>query len=85
MEPLLLLVLEEGIDRARVGGELPERQIERAIAGGPQEGPVVRDDEAGLLVAPQKMLEEDLRAEVEEVGRLVEEKERGLVEQKRRV
>ena len=44
----------------------------------------MRDDQAGLAIAPQEVLEENLRPQVEEVGRFVEEEQVGLVEQQGR-
>ena len=49
-----------------------------------EEGPVVRDDQAGFLVVPQKVFEQNLRAQVEKVRRLVEQQEIGLVQQQGR-
>jgi hypothetical protein len=50
-------------------------------ARGGQESPVVRDDQASFLVVPQEMLEQDLRPQVEEVGRLVEQEQVRFVQQ----
>ncbi len=50
----------------------------------PEKRPIVRDDQAGLLVVPQKVLEQNLRAQVEEVRRFVEQQQVRLVQQQRR-
>ena len=81
---LLPLILEKRVDTPRIDGQLAAGQVERLIARGPEEGSIVRDDQAGLAIAPQEVLEENLRPQVEEVGRLVEEEQVGLVKQQGR-
>ena len=80
---LFLLELEIGVDLPGEDGQFPVGEVEGLVAGGGEEGPVVGNDQAGFLVAPEEVLEEDLRPQVEEVGRFVEEEERRLVEEQR--
>ena len=80
---LFLLELEIGVDLPREDGQFPVGEVEGLVASGGKEGPVVGNDQAGFLVAPEEVLEEDLRPQVEEVGRFVEEEERRLVEEQR--
>ena len=84
MLALLGLEAEEGVDLPWKDGELAVGEVERLVAGGGEEGPVVGDDKAGFLVAAEEVLEEDLRPQVEEVRRLVQEQQRRLVEEQRR-
>ena len=72
------------VDRPGVNRELAVGEIERLVAGGPEERPIVGDHETGLAVASEKMLEEDLGPQVEKVGGLVEQQKVGLVEQQSR-
>ena len=81
MVPLVPLVVEEGVDLPRKNRQLAAGEVERAIAGGAEESPVVRHDQAALAVVAEKVLEQDLRPQVEKVGRLVQEQQRGLVEE----
>jgi hypothetical protein len=56
---------------------LPPERSSVLVAGGAEKRPVVRHDQtAALAIAAQEMLEQDLRPQVEEVRRLVEEEER---------
>ena len=80
----LLLVFQKGVDLAGKHRQLAARQVERVAARRAQERPVVRDDQAGLGKVPQKMLEQDLRAQVEEVRRLVEQQQVRFVQQQGR-
>jgi hypothetical protein len=77
----LFEVGEVGVDVAGVHRELPARQLERVRAGALQKFAVVRDDEAAAVEVPQEVLEEHLRAQVEEVGRLVEDEHVRVVQQ----
>ena len=79
----LLLVFEEVVDLAGKHGQLAARQVERVAASGPQKGPVVRDDQAGLLVVAEKVLQQNLGPQIEKVGGLVEQQQIRLVQQKR--
>ena len=81
MLPLVSLVVEESVNLPSKNRQLAAGEIERAIAGGTEEGPVVRHDQAALAVVAEKVLEQDLRPQVEEVGRLVEQEQRGLMEE----
>ena len=83
MGPLFLLVFQEGVDLAGEGGELAARQVHRVGAGRAKEGPVVRDDQTAGPVALEEVLQEDLRAQVEEVRRFVEQQQVRLVQQQR--
>ena len=80
---LFLLELEIGVDLPREDGQFPVGEVEGLVASGGKEGPVVGNDQAGFLVAAEEVLEEDLRPQVEEVGRFVEEEEGRLVEEQR--
>ena len=82
--PLLLLVFEKGVNLARIHREVAAGQVERVRAGRPEKRPIVRDDQARLFIVPQKVLEQNLRAQVKEVRRLVEQEQVGLVQQQRR-
>ena len=81
MLPLPTLILEKGIDLARENRQLAAGEVEGAIAGGPEKGPVMRHDQAALAVVTEKVFEQDLRPQVEDVGRFVEQQQRGLVEE----
>src|SRR6185437_9205363 len=78
------LVFQKGIDFAGIHRQFAARQIERMAARRPEKRPVVRDDEAGLGVMPQKVLEQNLRSQIEEVGGLVEQQQVGFMEQQGR-
>ena len=78
------LVFQKGIDLPGIHREFPARQIERVTACRAEKRPVVRDDEAGLGVMPQKVFEQNLRSQIEEVGGLVEQEQVGFMEQKGR-
>ena len=60
------LIFQKGVDLAGKHRQLAARQIERVAAGGAQKGPIVRDDQARLAKFAQEMLEQNLRAQVEE-------------------
>ena len=75
------LIFQKGFDRAGKHRQPAAGQVERVGAGGRQEGPIVRDDQAGLLEIAEKMLEQNLRAQIEKVGRLVEQQQIGIVQQ----
>ena len=77
----LALEFQKGVDLAGKHRQLAARQIERVAAGGAQKGPVVRDDQAGLLIVAQKMFQQNLRPQVEKVRRLVEQQQIRLVQQ----
>ena len=81
MLPLVSLVFEEGVNLPGENCQLAAGEVERAVAGGTEEGPVVRHDQAALAVVAEKVLEQDLRSQVEEVGRLVEQEQRGLMQE----
>ena len=78
------LVFEKGVDPAGKHRQFAARQIERVRAGGPQKGPIVRYDQATFGKVPQEVLEEDLRPQIEKVGRFVEQQQIRLVEQQGR-
>ena len=80
----LALIFQKRVDRAGIQRQLAARQFERLAARGAQEGPIVRDDQAGLAKLAQKVLEQNLRAQVEKVRRLVEQQQVRLVQQQRR-
>src|SRR5205823_1382370 len=80
----LPLIFEKRIDLAGIHRKLSAREIERVAARCAEEGPIVRDDQAGLFVVPQEVFEQDLGAQVEEVGRLVEQQQIRLVEKEGR-
>ena len=82
MGRLLPLVVEEGVDLARdtpSACRAARSSVWSQVAA--EEGPVVRDDQAGLAVVAQEVLEQDLGAQVEEVRRLVEQEQVRLVEE----
>jgi hypothetical protein len=56
-------------------------QFDHARAEGVEEGAVVRDDDEAARVAGQVVLEPEQGFEVEVVGRLVEQQERGLADE----
>ena len=72
VEPLFLLKFQKRIDLAWVDRELAARKIERLIARGGKKRSVVRYDQAGFLVAPQKMLQQDLGAQIEKICGLIQ-------------
>ena len=78
------LMHEVVVDGARMQRQLAVGQVEGLIAGGCQKRPVVGDHQAGLAIAPEKMLQQDLRPQIEEVGRLVEQQEVWLMQQEGR-
>ncbi len=77
----LALIFQERVDLAGKQRQFAARQIERVAARGRQERPVVRDDQAGLVVSLKKVLQQNLRAQVEKVRRLVQEQQIRLVQQ----
>ncbi len=80
----LLLIFQKGFDRAREHRQASARQIERVSAGGREESSIVRDDQTGLLEVAQKMLEQNLRPQVEKVGRFVQQQQIRVVQQQGR-
>ena len=80
---LLLLIFKKGVDLAGKHRQLALRQIERVVAGGREKCPIVRDDQAGLAMIAEEMLQQNLRAQVEKVRRLVEQQQVRLVQQQR--
>ena len=84
MSCLLPLVFQEGVDPPWIGRQLAAGEVERLVAGGGEEGAVVGDDQARLTVAAEEVLEQDLSPQIEEVGRLVEEEQVGVVEEQGR-
>ena len=81
---LLPFVDQEGIDVAGIERELAAGKAQGVVAGRVQEGAVVGGDHAAAPEVLQKGLEEELGAQVEEVGGLVEHKQIGFVQQERR-
>ena len=81
---LLSLEFQIGIDLAGKGRQFAAGQIERVVAGGAQKRPIVGDDQARRPMALQEVFQEDLRAQVEKVRRLVEQQEIRLVQQQGR-
>ena len=69
------------VDVAGEHRELAARQLERVRAGALEERAIVRDDQAAAVEAAQEMLEQHLRAQVEEVRRLVEDQQVRVVQQ----
>ncbi len=84
MLALFALVFQERIDLAGEHRQLAARQVERVGAGRAQEGPIVRHDQAGLLIMPQKVFQQNLRAKIEKVRRFVQQQQVRLVQQQRR-
>ena len=80
----LALILQKGIDLAGKHRQLAARQIERVVAGRGEEGPIVRDDQAGFSITAEKVFQQDLRAQVEKVRRFVEQQQVRLVQQQGR-
>ena len=78
------LEFQKGIDLAREHRQLAARQVQRVVAGRGQERAIVRDDHAGLRETAQEMLQENLRAQVEEVRRLVEQQQIWLMQKQSR-
>ena len=76
-----LLVLPMGVDLARVHRQLSAREVERVVAGRAQKRPIVRDDQAGLVIMSQEVLEQDLGAQVEKVRGFVEQQQVWRMEQ----
>src|SRR5262249_38494810 len=84
MLALLLVKLQERVDLSRKRSQLAARKRQGVLAGGGEKSPVMRHDQGRGLVVLEEVLEEDLRAEVEEVRRLVEQEQVRLVEEERR-
>ena len=79
----LVDVGEERIDVAGVELQLAARELERVRAGSLEERAIVRHDEDAALEAAQKFFEQQLRAQVEEVRRFVEDQQVRIVQQQR--
>ena len=84
MLALFALEFEKRVDLAGKHRQLAARQIERVVAGGAEKRPIVRDDQARRPMVLQEMLQQDLRAQIEEVRRLVEQQQVRLVQQQGR-
>ena len=80
MQPLLLLVFQEGIDRARVG-EVFRARIERAIAGRRGGRPGRGRRSSRLPCSRGESARGESGCEVEKVRGLIEQEERRLVEE----
>ena len=72
---------EIGLDGARVHRELAAGDFERVIAGLLEKLAVVRNDQEAAVEVAEKPFEQHLRAQVEEVRRLVEDQQVRIVEQ----
>jgi hypothetical protein len=68
-----LLEFEKGIDLAGIHRQLAARDVERVRTRRFQKRPVVRHDQARFFEPAQKVFEQNLRSQVEEVGWLVEQ------------
>ncbi len=77
----LILVLPMGVDLPRVHCQFSAREFERVVAGRFQKRSIVRDDQAGLLIMPEEVLEQDLGAQVEKVRGFVEQQQVRRMEQ----
>ena len=80
-DSIFLLEFEVRVHFAGVRRELAAGEVERVVAGGPEEGPVVGDDQARGPVVGEEVFEENLRPQVEEVRRFVEQQQVRLVQQ----
>jgi hypothetical protein len=78
-----LLLADVVVVVAGVAVERPAAELEDPGAERVQEGAVVRDDDEAAGVARQVVLEPEERLEVEVVGRLVEQEQRGLATRRR--
>ena len=79
-----LLILPIGVDLPGIHRQLAAREVERVVASGAQKRAIVRDDQASLVKVPEEVLEQDLGAQVEKVGRFVEQQQVRRVKQQRR-
>jgi hypothetical protein len=73
----------EGVVAARVHGQPVLIEMDDALGHAVQQIAVVADQEQGLGIAPQIVLEPEARLQIEMVGRLVQQQEIGLGEQHR--
>ena len=74
-------ILQIGIHIAGKHRELSPRKFERVRAGSFQERPIVRHHQTTGRKVAQKLLEQHLGAQVEEVRRLVEDQQVRIVQQ----
>ena len=74
-----LLLLHVGFDIGGKQREFASRKFERVSAGGFQETPVVRDDQTTATKVFEEMLEQKLGANIEKVGRLIEQNDVGVL------
>ena len=80
-QTLFFFVFQIGVDLAGKHRQFPTGQVQRVAASRLQEGPVVRHDQAGFLVTPQEMLQQDLGAQVEKVRWFIQQQQVRLVQQ----
>ena len=78
---LFAFVFQIRVDLAGIHGQFATCQIERVLAGRSQECPIMRHNQTSLIIVLQKMLEEDLCAQVEEVRRFVQQQEIRFMQQ----
>ncbi len=76
--------LQISVDRTGIHRELATSQIQCVAAGRREKRAVVRDDETCFPVIPQKVFQQNLRSQVEEVRRFVQQQQIGFVQQQGR-
>ena len=81
MLAFLALKFQISIDLTGKGCQFAPGQIERVVASGAKERPVVRDNQARRPMTLQEVFQENLGSQVEKVRRLVEQQEIRLVQQ----
>ncbi len=80
----LVQVLQVGVDVAGEQGQLAAGEFQRVGAGLLEKRPIVRHHQDARLEVAQEVLQQHLRAQVEEVGRLVEHQQVRVVQQQGR-
>ena len=81
VQPSLHLKFQEGVDLAGEHRQLAAGEVERGTACSTKKRPVVRDDEAGLVIMAEEVLQQDLGAKIQEVRRLVKQQQIRFVQQ----
>jgi hypothetical protein len=77
-------VRQISVDVAGKHCELAARELKRVCTRSFEELAVVRDNQAAGAKLAQESFEEHLRAQIEEVGRFVQDQQIGIVQQQRR-
>ncbi len=77
-------ILQERADLAGEHRQLTAGKLQRLRTGRIEEGPIVADNQGRFVEISKKMLEQDLGPQVQEVRRLVQHQQVGVVQQQRR-